>query len=507
MFGKIDHIILQIGKWLSKDNRAVGIGFNRTVLAIGLPAAITFLFLIFFVMPQFLHEANSVHSRPFQQNIHGDHWYVAYEDREELLWKNKKLRDMYPHSQRLDKMPGQIYWIGIDVTAEQSANARRVNANQFLIGYFVGSWEVYVDSKLVKAGPANGYRRATIITIPEESFRRETGFRVTMRIRNDAHEMYPDTLFYSGLATEAQIETHIRWAEFKWMISNSITFGLNLALGLFFFALWLCGVRKQELSAFAAFGLLSAAVQALTMPAILDYLGAMYSYRLNFIIKIYEVILVLWLGASLARIRPAWLLIGLTIGLLAPWTVFLTDWSPNYIFHFTYFLSMWVSPQTYFVAAFLCFAQARLVAESHKRDLLDPARLHKLHLFWMALFLMGVVQLYGNQIYFDARILNAGLLLLLAAAVVHDYRRQELFIRRAPLSKYHQLAKLPERVPCILTTVDLKRSESLYRLGSLNGVGGAYVAEIISMFYRSIVEGGGEVLQTEGDSITFFFER
>ncbi|MBN8541125.1 MAG: hypothetical protein J0L82_12110 [Deltaproteobacteria bacterium] len=507
MINKLDEIIRKVAIRLAANNRNVRPGFSPTTAAIGLPAVLAFFMLLISVVPQFVREASHVNSRPFEQNIHAEDWYVSYEDREESLWKNKIVRDMYAHSQELDRRPGEVYWIGIQIPAAYAEKARRAGADHLFVGYLIGESEIYIDSKLVKSGPGNGYRRATVVVVPEKSFQDPSGFRVAIRIRNDAREMYPDTLFYTGLATSAQVETHVRWQEFRSMISNSIAFGLNLALGFFFFALWLCGVKKQELSAFAAFGLMNAVTQSLTMPMILDYLGPMSSYRLNFIIKVYEVLFVLWLGASLARIRPPWVLRLLTAGLVLPWLIFETNWSPNEIFHGTYFMSMWVCPYVYFVAAFLCLAQARLVSTSHMRDLVDPARLLKLHFSWMALVLMGAVQIYGVQNYFDARILNAVLLMGLAAAVVHDYRRQELFVRRAPLSKYHQLAVLPERVPCVLATIDLKRSESLYRLGSAQGVGGAYVVDIISQFYRLITESGGEVIQTEGDSITFFFDQ
>lgn len=53
----------------------------------------------------------------------------------------------------------------------------------------------------------------------------------------------------------------------------------------------------------------------------------------------------------------------------------------------------------------------------------------------------------------------------------------------------------------------MKRSEALYRFGAERGLGGRLVAEIISRFYKEIAERGGEVIQTEGDSITFFFDQ
>lgn len=504
----IDELIKKFASLLSRGGlRTTGPTSHITAFFVGLPALILILLLSIYIVPHLFHEATNVESRPFEENLDPYEWVVVYGDDPKSLWTTGIKRDQYEHGQVLDLMPGQFYWMGLQITPEQAARARAVGANQFLIGYFFGSWEVYVDSKLVKKGEPNGYRRPTLITVPEEAFRNPAGFRVSMKIRNDLHEMYPDSLYFSGLGTEAQIETHTRWFEFVSLVSNSAAFGFNMALGLFFLALWVCGVRKQELAAFGAFGLLQAAIQAMTMPLILDVLGPEVSFKVNFILKIYETVLVLWLGLSLARVRSSWVLTSIAVSLAAPWPVLLTPWTANQVFHMTYFFGQWVSPNSYFVAAFICFAQARLVATHFRRELMDPSRVLKLHLSWVALVVMGLIQIYGNHIYFDARILNAVLLMGLSAAVVHDYRRQDLFVRRAPLSKYHQRAELPKRVPCVLATIDLKRSEGLYQYGASRGVGGTYVVEIISRFYRQITDLGGEVIQTEGDAITFFFDR
>lgn len=58
-----------------------------------------------------------------------------------------------------------------------------------------------------------------------------------------------------------------------------------------------------------------------------------------------------------------------------------------------------------------------------------------------------------------------------------------------------------------MATIDLKKSESLYNFGAHQGVGASFVAEIIAKFFQLISEKGGEVIQTEGDAITFFFEK
>lgn len=475
------------------------------LFAIGMPVAFTMLILAISVLPHLFEEASRIDSRPFSLNLSDDQWVVSYEDSEEALWRNGLKRDMYPHSQELDRRHGQVYWLGVTIAPEQLVLAKRLEANQFFVGYIAGSWEVFLNGERVKTGGRADVRRPVVVQVPALSDLQT--LKLAVRIKHDAFAMYPDTLFYNGLATESQVETHRRWQDFLSLITNSMAFGTNLALGLFFLALWLCGVRKQELAAFAAFGLLHAAIQAGKMPLIQDYLGEQQAFRFNLITTIYESVLILWLGLALARIRSPRVIAIIIFALVAPWLIFLTSYTPNQIFHVIYFLKIWVSPYTYFAAAFVCFAQARLVSGHHRKELVDPGRILKLHLSWIALVVMGALEVYGNEIFFDARILNTALLMGLAAAVVHDYRRQELFVRRAPLSKYHQRAVPPIKVSCVLATIDLKRSESLYRFGSLHGVGGAYVAEIISNFYRGIVDNGGEVIQTEGDSITFFFDR
>ena len=511
MLKAADLLIKKFAAWISRGSRADGRsdGKSRQTLAVlsGVPIVFTILVLMAAVIPWLVTEAQRVDPRPFAENIPADDWLATYTDDEATLWRVRHPRYQYPHSQELDRRHGQTYWIGTEIGPEMVRRAQSAEANLFFIGYIVGDWEVYVDSKLVKKGGLGDVRRPVIIQIPEVSFRNPNGFRVGVRIVNSDNAMYPDTLFFTGLGTERQIETHRRWQDFMQMITNSMAFGTNLALGIFFLALWLCGLRKQELAAFAAFGLLHAAIQAESLPLIGDYLGSQKAFRFNFITKSYEAVLVIWLGLALARIRSFRISGGIFVALALPWLIFLTPWSPNQIYHLTYFMTIWSSPGSYFIAAFLCLAQARLVSSHHRQDLVDPSRIIKLHASWIALVAMGLVELYGNRIYIDTRILNISLLVGLAAAVVHDFRRQELFIRRAPLSRYHQKAELPKRVSCVLAAIDLKRSESLYQFGSAQGVGGAYVAEIISQFYRTIVDRGGEVIQTEGDSITFFFDR
>lgn len=70
-------------------------------------------------------------------------------------------------------------------------------------------------------------------------------------------------------------------------------------VGLFFFALWICGIRKQELAAFAAFGVLHAVIQATNVPLLFELIGMHNWHRLNFVTATYETLFVWWSGNRL----------------------------------------------------------------------------------------------------------------------------------------------------------------------------------------------------------------
>lgn len=477
------------------------------IFAIGLPAVVSIAIFAFGITPSFWQESRSVQSQDFSYRLRGEDWIVLFGDSYEQLWEKKQPRDLSTHGQVLDQRHGEFYWIGIHIQPEWLRQAKAEGADQLMSGYIYGTYEAYIDDRLVKTGGAGETRRPVVIELTDEMLNRPQGFRYSLRIRHDLNEPYPDTLHFIGLATKAQIELHRRWSDFYFNTLPSVAMGSNLAFGLFFFALWICGIRKQELAAFAAFGVLHAVIQATNVPLLFELIGMHNWHRLNFVTATYETLFVWWLALSLARVRSrSVLVIGAGL-LLAPWWIFFSDLSSMQIYMHSLGLWKFGTNTAYFIGAFICLSQARLVAVQHRRELVDPAREIKLLLASLSFFAMGCATLWGYFIYFDARIFNALFLGVLAAAVVHDYRRQELFVRRAPLSKYHQRADLPESVPAVLGTVDLKRSEGLYRFGAERGLGGRLVAEIISRFYKEIAERGGEVIQTEGDSITFFFDQ
>lgn len=504
----IDYNIRRIATWLAGGSAlSTGPARHWLAIAIGFPAVIALAAMLFAISPTFVREAKSIAPDDFAVNFHYSAWRVLYADNRADVLKKGIMREQYVHALELDKRHGEIYWIGLKVTREMLDQAKRSKADQLMSGYIYGTHEAFIDDVQVASGGSKEQRRPLVVQLTDEMLNRPDGFVFSVRIRHDLQEPYPDTLYFVGLATKEQIEQHRRWSDFQFNITPSIAMGVNLAFGLFFFALWVCGVRKQELAAFAAFGILQGVIQATNIPLVFEFMGIQNWHRLNFVTTCYETLFVLWLGLALARIRSRAVLVFSAVAITLPWIVFLTDYSAMQIYSVVLRLWRYSSTSSYFVAAFFCFSQARLVAHQYRRDLVDGARELKLNLSWVALCLMGLLSIWSYFHYIDVRIFNAVLLGGLAAVVVHDYARQEQYVRRAPLSKYHQLARLPDRVPCVLATIDLKRSEKLYRFGADRGLGGAFVVEIITNFYKVITERGGEVIQTEGDSITFFFDQ
>jgi hypothetical protein len=504
----IDYNIRTLAKWLAGGNApATGPSRHWLVIAIGFPAMVALAAMLFAITPTFVREADTVAPDDFAVRFHYSAWRVVYSDQPADLLTKGVMRESFAHALELDKRHGEIYWVGLKVTKEMLDQAKRSKANQLMSGYIYGTHEAYIDNVKVASGGAEDQRRPLVVQLTDEMMSRPDGFVFSVRVRHDLQEPYPDTLYFVGIATKEQIERHRRWSDFQFNIKPAIAMGINLAFGLFFFALWACGVRKQELAAFAAFGILHSVIQATNVPLVFEFMGIQNWHRLNFVTTSYETLFTLWLGLALARIRSRAVLLLSVVLITLPWAVFFTEYTAMQIYSVVLRLWRYGSTGTYFIAAFFCFSQARLVAHQYRRDLVDGARELKLNLSWVALCLMGILCIWSYFQYVDVRIFNAVLLGGLAAVVVHDYARQDLYVRRAPLSKYHQLARLPDRVPCVLATIDLKRSEKLYRYGAERGLGGAFVVEIISNFYKVITERGGEVIQTEGDSITFFFDQ
>ncbi len=506
----VDSRVRDWARWMSSGKM---LPKSLHVAAVGMPAIIMIAISLVFVLPNFIKEEKAVRENHLRFPVRDNLWLVAYNDVSsfaELKALNEHRYEKRHHANYLSQRENEWYWLGLEISPEQQAELARSKATWMVAGQFFGSTEIYINDTLTQTGSLEDVRTPLILDLTSHltpaNLALAKPLTIAIHIRHEMGEPFPDMLHETAFAAKSEIDLYRRGNHLHRSTWVSTAFGAALALGLFFFALWIGGVRKQEMAAFASFSLLHAVIQAGYIDVVWVSMGAIQWHRLNFVTSTYEMVMTIWLGLSLARIRSRGAMALLMGMFIAPWSIFATSLQAGEIYQLVLRIWTFGSPAAYALSAAITFMQARLVSSEHRRDLVDSQRVMKLYASCVILIAMAFAQYYATTVQADIRLVNVVLLAGLAAIVVHEYRRQELFLRRAPLSKYHQRANLPERIRCVLATIDLKKSESLYRFGAEHGAGGRFVNEIMSKFYLALVESGAEVIQTEGDALTFFFD-
>jgi hypothetical protein len=505
----LDRILIQSARRGARDSNS---SRRWTALAFGL-AVLTVIGLgVVFLGPQVLKEHASVARRSELKLDAVNDWHVDYADRysttsgtmlNDALYLAPNVRDA-GHARRVQEVVGQTFWLGAQVASSLSQAAAERGADYFCIGYLYGTYEVFLDNQLVLSGDHSGARDLVGLSVPHEKL--ASGFKIAIRIKHDMHDSFPDTLYFTGLLKPSDFLVVKRQAEFEWLTSTAWSGGFNFALGVLFFAFWLCAPRKQELAAFAAFGFIHAITQVSLSPIVWSNMDGQTWHRFNFVVTCYESVVIFAVGAAVSRLRHRALFGLMFLVLAAPWFIFLTDLRSTDLFTLPITLSRYLNPLAYLAAGLLCLSQARLLSLGTRGDLSDPGRVLKLHFCWLSMLAMCVIQLFGSHLNIDVRIYNAVFLVVFASMVVHDFRRAELLVRRAPLSRYHQRAQLPPSISCAMVSIDLKRSEQLFHFEIERRTGSHFVQDTIAAFCAIVHEASGEVIQTEGDSVLFFLE-
>ena len=493
--------------------------------AYGLAISVVLLFGLCLVVPQVEREFTRLNASEPTVPLNYEAWRDLYENPYSGLLENcitdprcpanpesdlaqtRGIRVGAERNERVPLLEGKVFWSIADIPAADVEKALAEKANGFLIGYLFGTYDIFIDGHRARHGDQKNARDLVSFQIASERYSPGRALRIAIRLTHDMGEPFPISLYRTGFHTAQQLETMARLNDWEWKTKTAAAAGFCFGLGSLFLAFWLCSPRKRELGAFAAFAFLHATIQFSLHPVIWHNVGGYNWQQLNFIMSCYESVAILALGFSLARIRSSIAFFAFSLLFAAPWIVYALNLKSIEYFFLSISVSRVANIVAYAIAGLLCFSQARLVAREAIDELHDPGRIKKLRASWVMLAVMCAVHAWGIVNSQDMRIYNVALLALLAAMIVYDYQRQEILVRRAPMSKYHQRATLPERVACVMVALDLKRSEGLFRFGADRGLGGSFVHEIIERFYRKVTQAGGEVIQTEGDSMIFFLER
>jgi hypothetical protein len=317
-FGNWDAGLVRFARWLNGDSAPIG---PRRMLLFGAPALAGAALAAWLLVPQVGHELQRLRDQSISAPIPASAWRVLHSDPVSdragcgsdprcpadidggLFEREGKPRDS-AHFEALRWMEGKSYWVGTILPPELLARARRAGADQLRLGYLFGTHEVWLGGRRVRTSAHEPAQSSIKFVVPTEILASQKPVLLAIRMVNDAGEAYPDYLDDPvGFATPEEADAVTRAHAFGANVPSSISVGFDLAMGLFFLALWACAVRKQELGAFSAFAFLQASVQAQLLPVVWQGLGSASSYKLIFVLGCYESVFALILGAALSRIR------------------------------------------------------------------------------------------------------------------------------------------------------------------------------------------------------------
>ncbi len=95
--------------------------------------------------------------------------------------------------------------------------------------------------------------------------------------------------------------------------------------------------------------------------------------------------------------------------------------------------------------------------------------------------------------------------LLMIYLMTKEFIAREDLIRKTPVSRFHKMTPLLESIEGIVVTLDLKNSETLYKLRAKNSGPHDFVSQWRNETYQHFIEQKAVILSQAGDEVTAFF--
>ncbi len=433
------------------------------------------------------------------------------------LWTSPASRADAGHAKLVRAQQGKEFWLGVTIDPQLLFQARKQETNQFILGYISASYRIWLDGAFLLEGNYANSHLPTVLTIPMERLQDSKPLKIAIQIFHDVGSPVPDLLggtMGEGFSNVQQA----RYYTYKVLFWNETRpwffFGANLLIAILFLFFWSATRKKQEYFYMALYALVHALIQILSIDTVYRSLGYNVSAMFEVVLTTYEAAFGMFLGLSFARSRRAFFQWGLPVCLVLPWPILFFLHDPASKLVFTQLMSHWVSPLLYATGAAVCVIQALHLLSFQQKAPYLAVRIHRLLAFGAGLgaltFLyyaqsVGLAHVVQFAVFY--RFLHFGLVLFLCAIVVREYREQELLVEKTPVSEFHRLAVLPDRIAGAILVVDLKRAAELFRLGARLGDSGKLVNMCLSHLWTAVSNHGGIVLQTEGDQLRAFFPR
>ncbi len=410
------------------------------------------------------------------------------------------------------------FWMIYDLTDDETQTAERALANILFLDRINGREKVYINGTLMSYGSSRPERGILSVLIPTIWLKHQMRIAVwveldiQVEVGTSPASSFPKNV---GLTNSDNLGKFVRVRNFSDENIQLILASIYFMLTGFFLLLWSVVPQQREPFVFALYslvcGLLAARQSASTFYALPTYQW----YHLELFLYVAQAIAVIWAGLALARIRRE---IGFTLGTMlvcfyAFWTM--TSQTATEYYHGSILMTSYFLPWAYLTSALMCLLQSNWISHyisARHADWLKGRRTYLLSYcaVFLYLFLVHIWSPVSNGI--DARPIQfvqySPILVILwvAYGMFHDIRTKATQNEFAPLSRYHRMSPMPERVQGILLDIDLKRSESLYRAASYSSDQNMFVAPFVDSWISIIRGVGGDLIQFQGDMILVLFE-
>ena len=406
----------------------------------------------------------------------------------------------------LDRQPPDKYWVGTSLEPARFANIGD-DPLVLVIGFYLGSYEVWIDGELAGRGDFVNFTLPQTFTVPASKLR-SSGLKIAVRILPDKAWGSPDQSLAwkaGGFFTQATIDLRFRWFNFQNDTRNSVPFALFLLFSLVFWSAFGTKSSSYDYAVAAQLSLVLALLAFTGSDLSTRVLSTPAYYRLLNTLMALEAFFIYRLAVGILRSErkiPTRIALGLLYSSVAGLFYIPFQWQQVSAEIFNAYLL----PTVYAICCSMVVWRLVVVSRSDLR----PSR-ERLQLLGLVALGFGLTALSyfsaGHRSYETSasRYVNLFTLLVIVRFLAQEFHRTSRLIESTPISPYHKGEVLPPSIAGWILFVDLKRSERWFRRGAQLNKGGDLVSAVLSHLWQAVSRAGGQVMQTEGDSLIALF--
>ncbi len=432
---------------------------------------------------------------------------------EGLLWDAKFHRGSAEYKDALERNGANEYWLGTRIPAKRLRRAAQDSAPTLILGHFYGQYDLWIDGTYYSGGGYLDHDIPLSITFPMVRLGLDRDLFVAIRVRPDPSfpaSDQPGRWGAGGFYTTLEADKTWRWSVLEGITRHLVALGMFLLFSRILRVASAANQYAYDYIVGSQFALLLSTISLISGDYSTRLLSVNAFDRFFFYLVCLEGVFVVRLALAILR-SERWLSLR-TSAFMTLFSVVLLFFVPiEWIReHGLIFMPAYVLPVCYLSAALLVGLRAREVFS--RTNAASTGRIEFLTVACFTLAITGVSYFIESWHAPEAethwsRYLNLITFYLLVRCLAKDYRMAVQLVESAPVSKYHKQQKLPQSIEGWVLMIDLRKSEHLFRAGASRSNGGAIVNAVVSHLWSVIHGAGGQVLQSEGDSLVALFEK